>query len=73
MRPPNMQNQYKIKNTTMKKTYISPSMEVIKVQVANVMAASMAIDNGTSVDSDIMLGRDIASGSSAPEVWNEWK
>lgn len=73
MRPPNTQNQYKIKNTTMKKTYISPSMEVIKVQVANVMAASMAIDNGTSVDSDIMLGRDIASGSSAPEVWNEWK
>ena len=57
----------------MKKTYISPSREVIKVQVANVMAASMAIDNGTSVDSDIMLGRDIASGSSAPEVWNEWK
>lgn len=57
----------------MKKTYISPSMEVIKVQVANVMAASMAIDNGTSVDSDIMLGRDFASSTSAPEVWNEWK
>lgn len=72
MRPPNTQNQYKIKNTTMKKTYISPSMEVIKVQVANVMAASMSIDNGTSVDSDDMLGRDIASGPSAPEVWNEW-
>ena len=57
----------------MKKTYISPSMEVIKVQVANVMAASMAIDKGTSVGSDIMLGRDFASSSSAPEVWNEWK
>ena len=56
----------------MKKTYISPSMEVIKVQVANVMAASMSIDNGTSVDSDDMLGRDIASGPSALEVWNEW-
>ena len=72
MRPPNTQNQYKIKNTTMKKTYISPSMEVIKVQVANVMAASMSINSGTPIDSDIMLGRDIASGPSAPEVWNEW-
>ena len=35
----------------MKKTYIAPSVEVIKVDVANVMATSMAIVNeGTVVD-----------------------
>ena len=34
----------------MKKTYIAPSVEVIKVDVANVMATSMAINDGTPVD-----------------------
>ena len=34
----------------MKKTYIAPSMEVIKVDVANVMATSMAIDNTSVVN-----------------------
>ena len=34
----------------MKKTYIAPSMEVIKVDVANVMATSMVIDNNSVVD-----------------------
>ena len=34
----------------MKKTYIAPSVEVIKVDVANVMATSMPIVNEGSVD-----------------------
>ena len=48
-RPPNKQNNNR--DTIMKKTYIAPSVEVIKVDVANVMATSMAIVNdGTVVD-----------------------
>ena len=34
----------------MKKTYIAPSVEVIKVDVANVMATSMDIINDGTVD-----------------------
>ena len=34
----------------MKKTYIAPSVEVIKVDVANVMATSMTIVNEGTVD-----------------------
>ena len=34
----------------MKKTYIAPSVEVIKVDVANLMATSMTIVNEGAVD-----------------------
>ena len=55
----------------MKKTYIAPTMDVIKVQVANVMAtSSMPISNETIVDSDIMLGRE--NNASGSDAWNEW-
>ena len=37
----------------MKKTYIAPSVEVIKVDVANVMATSMVINEGTVVDTSV--------------------
>ena len=53
----------------MKKKYITPSMEVIKVQVANMIAESMVIYNEITVGSGAMLGRDKAYGSS---VWGEW-
>ena len=36
----------------MKKTYMSPSMEVIKVDVANMMATSMPIVDGTEVNTN---------------------
>ena len=36
----------------MKKTYITPSVEVIKVDVANMMATSMPIVDGTTVDTN---------------------
>jgi hypothetical protein len=36
----------------MRKTYITPSVEVIKVDVANMMATSMPIVDGTTVDTN---------------------
>ena len=36
----------------MKKTYITPSVEVIKVDVANMMATSMPIVDGTEVNTN---------------------
>ena len=53
----------------MKKKYITPSMEVIKVQVANMMAESMVVYDDITVGSGSMLGRDNAYGSS---LWGEW-
>lgn len=48
----------------MKKTYISPSMEVIKVNVTNIIATSMAIYDET-VNSSIQLGRE----NNSNHVW----
>ena len=36
----------------MKKTYMAPAVEVIKVDVANMMATSMPIVDGTTVDTN---------------------
>ena len=59
-------------NTIMKKTYIAPEVEEIKVNVANMMASSLGI-NETEVDTnDEQLGREEKKISS-PGVWgNEW-
>jgi len=58
----------------MKKTYITPSVETIKVSAVNMLAASMRINN-TEVDTSeagVQLGRE-DNGSSAPGVWDsEW-
>ena len=58
----------------MKKTYITPSVETIKVSAVNMLAASMQINN-TEVDTSVasvQLGRE-DNGSSAPGVWDsEW-
>ena len=56
----------------MKKTYIAPEVEEIKVNVANMMASSLGI-NDTEVDTnDEQLGREEKKISS-PGVWgNEW-
>ena len=53
----------------MKKTYIAPSVEVIKVDVANVMATSMAIVNEGSVDTNIgeQLSRELENSMKAWE------
>ena len=58
----------------MKKTYITPSVETIKVSAVNMLAASVRINN-TEVDTSeasVQLGRE-DNGSSAPGVWDsEW-
>ena len=56
----------------MKKTYITPSVETIKVSAVNMLAASLQISN-TEVDTvSEQLGRE-DNGSSAPGVWDsEW-
>ena len=53
----------------MKKTYIAPSVEVIKVDVANVMATSMAINEGTVDTSNIgdQLSRELENSMKAWE------
>ena len=53
----------------MKKTYIAPSVEVIKVDVANVMATSMAIVNEGSVDTSVgeQLSRELENSMKAWE------
>ena len=59
----------------MRKTYITPSVEVIKVDVANVMATSMAIVNEGTVDTStegIQLSRDFYSPFSSNIYSGEW-
>ena len=53
----------------MKKTYIAPSVEVIKVDVANVMATSMAINDDTVDTSNIgdQLSRELENSMKAWE------
>lgn len=55
----------------MKKTYISPSVEAIKVGVANIIAASTLSISDETVDSfveGVQLGREDNSNSS---VWQQ--
>ena len=50
----------------MKKAYMAPAMEVIKVDVANMMAASVLGFGSTPVDTSIggvQLGREISNGA----------
>ena len=57
-----------------KKTYITPSVETIKVSAVNMLAASLGISEQT-VDTSgdgVQLGRE-DNGPSAPGVWDsEW-
>jgi hypothetical protein len=58
--------------TTMKKTYIAPSVEVIKIGVISMLAASMEIKDG-SVDTSydgVQLGREDNTPSS-PNLWEQ--
>ena len=59
----------------MKKTYIAPSVEVIKVDVANVMATSiMGINEATTVDTSAgeQLSRDFYSPFSSNIYSDKW-
>ena len=58
----------------MKKTYITPSVETIKVSAVNMLAASLKISNTevNTSEASVQLGRE-DNGSSAPGVWDsEW-
>ena len=59
----------------MKKTYITPSVETIKVSAVNMLAASLQMFSDKEVDTSdagVQLGRE-DNGSSAPGVWDsEW-
>ena len=59
----------------MKKTYITPSVETIKVSAVNLLAASVQLFSDKTVDTSgdgVQLGRE-DNGSSAPGVWDsEW-
>ena len=57
----------------MKKTYIAPSVEVIKVGAISMLAASMVINNNSTVDTsdeDVQLGREDNTPSS-PNLWEQ--
>ncbi|MBR2458990.1 MAG: hypothetical protein IKB39_06740 [Bacteroidaceae bacterium] len=61
----------------MKKTYITPSVETIKVSAVNMLAASLQVfsDDADAVntsESGVQLGRE-DNGPSAPGIWDsEW-
>ena len=57
----------------MKKTYIAPSVEVIKVGAISMLAASMVINNNSTVDTsdeDVQLGRE-DNTPSRPNLWEQ--
>ncbi|MBO5706352.1 MAG: hypothetical protein J6S05_05080 [Bacteroidaceae bacterium] len=57
----------------MKKTYIAPSVEVIKVGAISMLATSMEINNTTEVDTSVdggQLGREDNTPGS-PNLWEQ--
>ena len=61
----------------MKKTYITPSVETIKVSAVNMLAASTNLqmfseDEVNTSEAGVQLGRE-DNGPSAPGIWDsEW-
>lgn len=55
----------------MKKTYITPSAEVIKMETVSIMVASLELNEGTEVDTSNggQLGRE--EKPSRPGLWNQ--
>ena len=60
-------------NTIMKKTYIAPEVEEIKVNVVNMLAASMDISEDTVDTSEEGVQENRREGLSSKSVWeSEW-
>lgn len=59
--------------TTMKKTYIAPFVEVIKVGAISMLAASMGLHNDTVDTSEegAQLGREDDNTPSRPNLWEQ--
>ena len=56
----------------MKKTYITPSVEVIKMETTSIVATSLNLDNNTEVDTSVdggQLGRE--DRPSRPGLWEQ--
>lgn len=56
----------------MKKTYIAPEVETIKVNAMNMLATSLGINNDTEVDTSdpgTQLGRE--DNPSRPNLWEQ--
>lgn len=56
----------------MKKTYITPSVEVLKIGAISMMATSLNVYNESSVDTSVegvQLGREDRPGN--PNVWEQ--
>lgn len=56
----------------MKKTYVLPSTEVIKMETVSIVAASLNLDNETEVDTSTeggQLGRE--DRPSRPNLWDQ--
>ena len=57
----------------MKKTYITPEVEVIKVGAISMLAASLGVNNNTEVDTSgdgVQLGRE-DNTPSRPGIWEQ--
>lgn len=60
--------------TTMKKTYIAPSVEVIKVGAISMLAASVGLHDDKTVDTSgdgVQLGREDDNTPSRPNLWEQ--
>jgi hypothetical protein len=56
----------------MKKTYIAPAVAAVKLDAAGLMAVSLQVNSGHSVDTSeggVQLGRD--DQPSSPSVWEQ--
>jgi hypothetical protein len=56
----------------MKKTYIAPAVAAVKLDATGLMAVSLKVDSGHSVDTSsdgVQLGRD--DQPSSPSVWEQ--
>lgn len=56
----------------MKKMYIAPEVETIKVNAMNILAASLGINDNTEVDTSgegVQLGRE--DNPSRPNIWEQ--
>lgn len=75
MLAPPCEERAQVKQNNMKKVYVKPSVEVIKVNAVNMLANSLPINGAKSVDTTVegeQLGRK-ASGSSFGNIWDsQW-
>ena len=55
----------------MKKTYITPEVEVVKVGAVNILASSPGFSGEGSVDDGEELGREDNHTPSSPNLWDQ--